>query len=45
MTESQVIMFTMAKIMEMEQDERNKIVLYLINNVKANIFVCFLFNY
>ena len=28
-----LVMFTMAKIMEMEQDERNKIALYLINNV------------
>lgn len=28
-----LVMFTMAKIMEMEQDERNKITLYLVNNV------------
>ena len=28
-----LVMFTMAKIMEMEQDERNKIALYLVNNV------------
>lgn len=28
-----IVMFTMAKIMEMEQTERNKIVLYLVNNV------------
>lgn len=29
-----LVMFTMAKIMEMEQTQRNKIVLYLFNNVK-----------
>ena len=29
-----LVMFTMAKIMEMEQTERNKIVLYLFNNIK-----------
>ena len=29
-------MFTMAKIMEMEQVERNKIVLYLINTININ---------
>ena len=28
-----LVMSTMAKIMEMEQDERNKITLYLVNNV------------
>ena len=28
-----LVMFTMAKIMEMEQDERNKIALYLVNSV------------
>ena len=28
-----LVMFTMAKIMEMKQTERNKIVLYLVNNV------------
>lgn len=28
-----LVMFTMAKIMEMEQDERNKIALYLVNNI------------
>lgn len=28
-----VVMFTMAKLMEMQQDERNKITLYLINNL------------
>ena len=27
------VMFTMAKIMEMERTERNKIVLYLFNNI------------
>lgn len=29
-----VVMFTMAKIMEMQQDEQNKITLYLVNNIK-----------
>lgn len=29
-----IVMFTMAKIMEMEQTERNKVALYLVNNVK-----------
>ncbi len=28
-----LVMYTMAKIMEMKQTERNKIVLYLFNNV------------
>ena len=28
-----LVMFTMAKIMEMEQTDRNKIALYLLNNV------------
>ena len=28
-----LVMFTMAKIMEMEQVEQNKVVLYLFNNV------------
>lgn len=28
-----LVMFTMAKIMEMEQDERNKIALYLVNSI------------
>ena len=28
-----LVMFTMAKIMEMERTERNKIVLYLFNNI------------
>lgn len=28
-----VVMFTMAKIMEMQQDEQNKITLYLVNNL------------
>lgn len=31
-----LVMFTMAKIMEMEQVERNKIVLYLINAININ---------
>ena len=31
-----IVMFTMAKIMEMEQSERNKIVLYLFNSIKKN---------
>ena len=30
-----IINFTMAKIMEMEQDERNKVALYLFNSVKT----------
>ncbi len=29
-----IVMFTMAKIMEMEQSKRNKISLYLFNNIK-----------
>ena len=29
-----LVMFTMAKVMEMDQNERNKIVLYLFNNIK-----------
>lgn len=29
-----LVMFTMAKIMEMEQVERNKVTLYLINSIK-----------
>ena len=33
-----LVMFTMAKIMEMEQDERNKIALYLVNNVNQKMF-------
>ena len=28
-----LVMFTMAKIMEMEQTERNKVVLYLFNSI------------
>ena len=28
-----LIMFTMAQIMEMEQDKRNKIALYLVNSI------------
>ena len=31
-----LVMFTMAKIMEMEQSERNKITLYLFNSIKIN---------
>ena len=31
-----IVMFTMAKIMEMEQAQRNKIVLYLINNANLH---------
>ena len=30
-----IVMFTMAKIMEIEELERNKIVLYLFNSIKA----------
>lgn len=29
-----VVMFTMAKIMEMETEEQNKVVLYLYNSIK-----------
>lgn len=29
-----LVMFTMAKVMEMEQVERNKVVLYLFNSIK-----------
>ena len=29
-----LIMFTMAKIMEMQQAERNKVVLYLFNSIR-----------
>ena len=29
-----LVMFTMAKIMETEKTEKNKIVLYLFNNIK-----------
>ena len=29
-----LVMFTMAKIMEMEQIQRNKVILFLINSVK-----------
>ena len=32
-----IVMFTMARIMEMEKGERNRIVLYLINNVNQKI--------
>ena len=33
-----LVMYTMAKIMEMKQTERNKIVLYLFNNVNQKIY-------
>jgi len=29
-----IVMFTMAKIMEMEQDERNRVAMYLFNLIK-----------
>lgn len=29
-----LVMFTMAKIMEMQQSERNKVTLFLVNNIK-----------
>ena len=29
-----VVMFTMAKLMEMETEEQNKVVLYLYNSIK-----------
>ena len=32
-----IVMFTMAKIMEMKQNERNKVVLYLFNIVNKNV--------
>ena len=32
-----IVMFTMAKIMEMKKNERNKIVLYLLNRVNKNV--------
>ena len=32
-TKYKIVMFAMAKIMEMEQIERNKITLYLFNNI------------
>lgn len=32
-----LVMFIMAKIMEMQQSERNKVVLYLFNNINAII--------
>ena len=37
-----LVMFTMAKIMEMEQTERNKIVLYLFNCLNSEISKNFL---
>lgn len=39
-----LVMFTMAKVMEMEQNERNKIVLYLFNNIKIVIIIANLHN-
>ena len=30
-----IVMFTMAKLMEMEQVERNKVALYLFNSIKS----------
>ena len=30
-----LVMYEMAKIMEMEQDERNKVALYLFNSIKS----------
>ena len=32
-----IVMFTMARIVEMKKSERNRIVLYLINNVNQKI--------
>lgn len=32
-----IVMFTMAKIMEMKQNERNKVVLYWFNIVNKNV--------
>ena len=32
-----IVIFTMAKIMEMKQNERNKVVLYLFNIVNKNV--------
>ena len=32
-----IVMFTMAKIMEMEETERNKIILYLFNSLNHKI--------
>ena len=32
-----IVMFTMAKIMEMKKNERNKIVLCLFNRVNKNV--------
>lgn len=34
-TKYKVVMFTMAKIMEMEQIKRNKVTLYLFNSIEA----------
>lgn len=31
-----LVMFTMAQIMEMEQSDRNKIALYLVNNTNID---------
>ena len=33
-TKYKIVMFTMAKIMEMEQSVRNKVALYLFNNIQ-----------
>jgi len=33
---NKLVMFTMAKIMEMEQSDRNKVALYLFNSLKNN---------
>lgn len=35
-----LVMFTIAKVMEMKQNERNKIVLYLFNNIKIVNYHC-----
>lgn len=36
-TKYHIIMFTMAKIMEMQETERNKVALYLFNCVKIKV--------
>ncbi len=36
-TKYKLVMFTMAKIMEMEELERNKVVLYLFNSVNHKV--------
>lgn len=35
-----IVMFTMAKIMEMEQTERNKVALYLVNRIHCKSVKC-----